>query len=94
MRLELLCADRWPATQRREGLAGAFSLVSRSPFSPCQGEKVADRPDEGVFAGSAARESFLALPAASSAVPRIPCKKRRIVQRRAQTPAGGAAGQQ
>ena len=51
-----------PIGHHREGFIAEISLISRSPFSPWKGEKVADRPDEGVFAGSVARQSFTAFP--------------------------------
>ena len=49
------------APQHRNGPGGhavkdsspGFPGYSRSPFSPSQGEKVAERPDEGVFRDSA-----------------------------------------
>ena len=68
----------WPAAQLREGSIAVFSAVSPSPFSPWKGEKVADRPDDGVFAGSDAHRSFSALSATRSALACVQCNKTRI----------------
>ena len=42
-------------------LSSWFHRLLQSPFSPWQGEKVADRPDEGGFAASNAIKTLTAL---------------------------------
>ena len=51
-----------PACNAVKSFFAAFSGASSMSLLPWQGEKVADRPDEGIFPVHVGHESFTALP--------------------------------